>query len=235
MHALSVDHVVVAVGDLDEAADAFDSIGFRPTATSHHPFGTANRLIMLADIYVELVAVTDGSKTESSAFARFVAEAIGEGRFGPIMVVFRTTDTTGDRVRLETLGLPVSEPLRFGRDAIHADGSVTRVEFETLFTHVGSDRVDAFYCQHLTPESMWHPSDQIHPNGATSLIEIGMDDPGTTIVSRVAAMADADVDDRAISLDNTTLTFGSQPRLRFQGTDPGSIEIPGTNVTVSSP
>ena len=45
----SIDHLVIAVADLDGTAQIFECIGFTLTPRAHHPWGTDNRLIQLSD------------------------------------------------------------------------------------------------------------------------------------------------------------------------------------------
>lgn len=55
-----IDHVLIAVPDLDAAAEQYRKLGFHVTAGGTHPDrGTANRLVVLEDGYLELIAVHD--------------------------------------------------------------------------------------------------------------------------------------------------------------------------------
>jgi len=65
---LPIDHVVLAVRDLDASAERlWDELGLRFIAGGHHPrWGTANMIAPLGNDYVELLGVVDedvGSKT----------------------------------------------------------------------------------------------------------------------------------------------------------------------------
>jgi catechol 2,3-dioxygenase-like lactoylglutathione lyase family enzyme len=53
-----LDHVVIAVNDLDAAAATYGRLlGREPSWAGRHPeMGTANRLFRLDDVYVELLA-----------------------------------------------------------------------------------------------------------------------------------------------------------------------------------
>src|SRR5690606_22549475 len=87
---LALDHVVVAVPDLDAAAAELERAGFYVTARSDHPFGTSNRLVMLDGTYVELVAVTRPESVTESGFARFIQDSLAAGRAGPLLFAFRS-------------------------------------------------------------------------------------------------------------------------------------------------
>ncbi len=74
MSGVVVDHVLIAVADLDAAAAAVGRLGLPVVAGGRHPgWGTANRIVPLGGAYVELVAVVDAAEAESSPFGRWVA------------------------------------------------------------------------------------------------------------------------------------------------------------------
>ncbi|HIE22255.1 MAG TPA: VOC family protein [Acidimicrobiia bacterium] len=77
---LEVDHVIVRVDDLDEAAVLYrEDIGLGSVRGGRHPgHGTANRVIPLGDAYIELVTVVDPAEAEGSWFGRWVAQPTGE-------------------------------------------------------------------------------------------------------------------------------------------------------------
>jgi len=55
-----IDHIAIAVDDLDAAGSAFETAGFRITPGGSHPTGTHNALIPFADgAYLELIAIED--------------------------------------------------------------------------------------------------------------------------------------------------------------------------------
>src|SRR5262249_12580966 len=52
-----IDHIVIAVPDLDRAAQSYASLGFTVVQGGRHPVGTHNALIGFADgAYIELIA-----------------------------------------------------------------------------------------------------------------------------------------------------------------------------------
>lgn len=192
MAVRQIDHVVVAVDDLDRMAADLTGLGFLVTDRSDHPFGTSNRLIVLEECYIELVAVTKPDRVPGEGFPRFVADGLAAGRTGPLLVALRTDTPARDVERLRAAGLSFSEPNRFGRWLDLPDGDRRFAEFVTAFGDLGSQELTAFFCQHLTPELVWRPEVMSHPNGASHLTSVTLPDPGRACWERFASMVGAE-------------------------------------------
>jgi hypothetical protein len=54
-----IDHLVICVRDLAQAALDWRTLGFNLTPAGVHPFGTSNRLALFGNNFLELLAVTD--------------------------------------------------------------------------------------------------------------------------------------------------------------------------------
>lgn len=91
--ASQVDHLIVAVADLDSAGGWFrDRFGLSSVSGGKHPgHGTANRIVPLGASYVELVAVIDQEEAFESPFGRWVS---GRSSDEPVVdgFVLRTDD-----------------------------------------------------------------------------------------------------------------------------------------------
>lgn len=74
---VELDHVLVAVPDLEAAAEEFeDRYGLVSIEGGRHSgWGTANRIIPLGHAYIELIAVVDPEEAAASDFGRWVAAA----------------------------------------------------------------------------------------------------------------------------------------------------------------
>src|SRR6185436_11308739 len=81
--AVELDHVLIAVTDLEAAARDFESRHGLASVDGgrHRDFGTANRIIPLGSTYLELVAVVDPGAAAASSFGWWVDRgATDEGR-----------------------------------------------------------------------------------------------------------------------------------------------------------
>ena len=104
---LALDHVLIAVPDLDAAGAALEArFGLPSTAGGRHPgFGTANRIVPLGGAYLELVTVADPVQAAASAFGRWVASARPSR---PMGWAVRTDDLDGAVRRLGLDAVPGS-------------------------------------------------------------------------------------------------------------------------------
>lgn len=111
---MQIDHVLIAVTDLDAAARELEARhGLRSTAGGRHPgWGTANRIVPLGDAYLELVAVVDPVEAGGSVFGHWVAAA---GRDAATLLGWaaRTDDVSA---HAERLGLRISDGSRTTTD-----------------------------------------------------------------------------------------------------------------------
>ena len=73
--SLALDHVIVAVTDLEAVARAVEErYGLASIEGGRHPgWGTANRIVPLGETYVELIAVVDADEAARSDFGSWVA------------------------------------------------------------------------------------------------------------------------------------------------------------------
>ena len=66
-----IDHLVLAVRDLDAARATYERLGFTLTPMARHPFGTANSLVQMHGSYLELLAVADPAAIPEPTETRF--------------------------------------------------------------------------------------------------------------------------------------------------------------------
>lgn len=110
MSAPRVDHIVIAVGDLERAhewmAERFGLVSI--PGGRHESLGTENRLILLDDCYLELLAVRDRSSVGHSWLATVADSARAEGE--PLVTwALAVDDLQETRTRLAT-SVPAAWP-----------------------------------------------------------------------------------------------------------------------------
>jgi catechol 2,3-dioxygenase-like lactoylglutathione lyase family enzyme len=196
-HVIGLDHVVVAVRDLDAAAAAWRALGFTvsPRGTHSAHMGSGNYTIMFGEDYIELLGVL--APTEHNAPMRaFLAQREGLDR-----AAFTTDDAAAGVAELRAKGIEAAGPIAFGRPVTRPGGGEAEARFN-VFRWPDAARpggLGIFACQHLTRENVWIPELQAHANAATRLlrVEVLADDPAAAarelagLIDR-AAEAEAD-------------------------------------------
>ncbi|WP_422376480.1 VOC family protein [Roseibium sp.] len=174
-----LDHLVVAVKDLEKAGQAYSDLGFTVTPENRHPWGTANRLVQLDRFFIELLSVAEPEKISETSGNAFSFGAFNrdflKAREGASMLVLDSTGADGDRSDFHRAGLHLYDPFSFERTAHLADGSTAQVAFD--LTLVGDDLspgIGYFTCHNKFPENFWKPAFQSHANGASSVMAVYM-------------------------------------------------------------
>ncbi len=109
---VGVDHILIAVEDMNGAMEAFRRLGFQVSSGGEHPrMGTYNALVPLSDgAYLELIGVKDGALAEQFPNSRLVLRALGrENRIATFALV--SNDLSADINALRARGLDVSDPI----------------------------------------------------------------------------------------------------------------------------
>jgi len=170
-----IDHLVLAVRDLDAARDSYSRMGFTLTPVARHPFGTKNSVVQLHGSFLELLAVDDPALIAeagegSFSFAAFNRDYLA-GREGLSMLVLKSADPAADRATFAAGGIPVYEPFGFERIARGPDGIDRKVAFALTFTSDARVHGAAgfFTCQNRFPENFWRAEFQRHGNDATRI------------------------------------------------------------------
>jgi catechol 2,3-dioxygenase-like lactoylglutathione lyase family enzyme len=172
---IGVDHVVVAVRDLDAAAKTWAHLGFTLSPRGLHsaPMGTANYTIMFGDDYLELIGVV--AATDQNAPTRtFLAEREGIER-----TAFTARDATAGAAELRARGLDAIGPVRFGRPVELPGGGMTEATF-SVFRWPLDQRpagMRIFACEHHTRDAVWVPTLQSHANHVTKIARIELLSP----------------------------------------------------------
>ena len=172
-----LDHVGIAVRDLDLGADAYERLGFTLTPFGRHtgalepggasvPLGTGNRCAMLREGYLEIIAVVDPA-LPARGIDSFVA-----GREGAYILALECDDAPATSERLAAAGFGARGIQPLERPVETEEGERT-ARFERVPVADGEmPEGRIFFIRHLTREAVWQPRHLDHPNGALALTEI---------------------------------------------------------------
>jgi len=208
---MKLDHIIVAVSDLEAAITDFCTLGFTTFFGGVHAGGkTHNALICLADgSYIELIAPTDPSNPPASS--PYLGR--GKGFAGYAMLV----DNMDVQVaHMQARGAAFDGPNPGGRR--RADGRMLR--WRTLFF---ADTLSPFLIIDDTPRTLRVPDDAdrlAHANGATGIREL------VVAVSDLAGAAER---------YESILGQAPQPGPAMEGAETRSFTLDGCTVTVAGP
>jgi hypothetical protein len=148
---LEVDHVLIAVGNLDEAAERYENeYGLTSVDGGTHPgWGTANRVIPLGREYLELIGVVDPDQALDHPFGRWMLERVADGDH-LLRCCLRPQDIeqVAQRIGHEPVpgsrNLPEGESLHWrlvGLEAAMSDNLPFFIEWNPESTHPGTQEV----------------------------------------------------------------------------------------------
>ena len=161
----ALDHVVInTLFDMDRAADLMSRLGFTLTPRGYHSLGSINHLVMFEHDYLELVGLPSGTDV--------LRKDVLESPRGLNGLVFQASDIDACQRTLRDSGLAMLEPQSFSRP-VTIDGVEHLARFRTVRTApklFEAGRI--YYCQHFTPELVWHGPWMSHPNGVRALSEL---------------------------------------------------------------
>lgn len=230
---IGLDHVVIAVRDLDAAARAWAGAGFTVAPRGLHsaPMGTANHTIMLGEDYLELMGVAAPTPL-NAALRDFLRQREGLER-----LAFTTTDAAAGHAALAATGVAPPAVLQFGRAVTLPDATETEARFSVL--PWPADAIAAglglFACQHHTRDAVWLPSLTAHANGATRIaaVLVASDTPAAAAAAMaglIAARATArdGLHHIATGPGRAALVFGTRSALAARyGLDAGRLPAEG--------
>jgi hypothetical protein len=168
---LGIDHLVIAVQDLDEATRAIEgALGLAATGGGRHlALGTDNRLVFIGDSYLELVSIADPEVAARSWLGAPVMSALSRG--GGFVTWAIESDTLDDDVTaLRGLGSALGPSIAGER--VRTDGAVVRWRL-ALPARLGPGE-PPFLIEHDPGSAEWTPADraarrqQAHPIGGPS-------------------------------------------------------------------
>jgi catechol 2,3-dioxygenase-like lactoylglutathione lyase family enzyme len=159
-----IDHVIIAVADLERARIGWERLGFTLTPRGRHlQKGTGNYCIMFERDYLELMGAVD-PRQDTGGLAEFLAN--GEGPRGLAFATRAGEETAAALVRQ---GLHPTEPRDLTRQLELPEGTVLpRFKLVSLPPEE-TPALMSFVCQHLTPELVRRPEWLRHANAVVGL------------------------------------------------------------------
>ncbi|HYG90284.1 MAG TPA: VOC family protein [Azospirillum sp.] len=170
-----IDHLVIAVRDLEKAREAYARLGFTLTPRGRHTeLKSANHTIMFgADDYLELLAIEEPTPA-TAPWSEFL-----KTREGLAAAALKTADGRAAQRQLAEAGLSGGDAIDFGRPVDLPEG---KREARFTITQVDAAATPGgrmFLCQHHTRDVVWRPEYVSHANGAAGLaaLIVAADDP----------------------------------------------------------
>lgn len=169
-----IDHVIVAVDDLERARMAWTKLGFTLTPRGRHlQKGTGNYCIMFERDYLELMGVVDAAQGVGG-LEQFLQQ--GEGLRG---LAFATRAGDETAAELARSGLHPTPPSDLARQLELPEGTVLpRFKLVSLPPEE-TPALNAFVCQHLSPELVRRPAWLRHENAVTGVASVTVVVPAT--------------------------------------------------------
>ena len=172
---IGIDHVIVAVEELDKAMDAWRTLGFQVLRGGEHPqYGTHNALVPLADgFYFELMAIKDPTLVDQFPVTRRLHEVLSSNnRF--LGFALDSDDLGGDVNAVRERGLTVFKAPPGGRvrpDGVHVGWRTAHAEDSRL----------PLLIQDETPRDLRipAPTDGIGRDLRVKWVEVAAEDPGS--------------------------------------------------------
>jgi catechol 2,3-dioxygenase-like lactoylglutathione lyase family enzyme len=172
---LGIDHLVIAVRDLDEACDELErGLGLAATGGGRHPaLGTQNRLAWLGDTYVELVSIADRAVAEGS-WLGIPTIAVLEGGGGLATWAIATNSIDADIAALRSNGARLGDATAGERE--RPDGTIVRWRLATGESLGPAE--PPFLIEHDPASAEWTAEDraaraaQHHPIGGPVRLEV---------------------------------------------------------------
>lgn len=231
---IGLDHVVVAVRDLDAAARTWGGLGFTISPRGLHSahLGSGNYTIMFGPDYVELLGIV--TPTEYNAGTRTFLDQ----REGLERSAFTAVDATKGVAELKSKGIAATGPIDFSRPVDLPNGGKSEARFSTMYWPQDENPAGMriFACQHLTRDAVWIPELQVHKNMARRIdrVEIVSVDPKAT-AAHMARLIDQPV---VAAVDGFRVASGSARgafefvtdaalRARYPGLDIGMLPVEG--------
>ena len=177
--SVKLDHIGVAIKDLERGRAAFARLGFTLTPRSIHrgsptpgapvvPFGSGNHCAMFHEGYLEIVGLID--PTIFSNIKPMVARYEGAH-----IVAFGVESADATYTKLAGRGIPIEPARQLERDAAYGprNNELRRAAFRNMyFDQTQYPEARLLYIEHLTRDVLWQPHLLDHANGVVALSDV---------------------------------------------------------------
>lgn len=213
------DHAVLNLHyDLDAGEKLFRSLGFNVTPRSYHTLGSMNNLIVFDSNYLELIGLDPSNPNPRKELLEWPVGLNG--------LVYGSDDVDVTAARLRSSQLPGLEPKAFSRQ-VTIEGVTSEARFRTVHLdpkYFAASRL--YFCEHQTPQLVWHDAFMSHSNSARSLkrLVVVADDVDAQAQSFARALGLQPDPDSRVWSRGTRIDFVLRKRLNdfYQGhADPG--------------
>lgn len=202
------DHAVLNLHyDLDAGEKLFRSLGFNITPRGYHSLGSMNNLIVFGTDYLELIGLDPGNPN--------LRKELLDWPIGLNGLVYGSDDIEKTRAGLVEQKLPALEAKSFTRP-VTVDGETMEASFQTA--HMASDYFPAsrlYFCEHQTPELVWHDSFMTHANTAFRIdgISIASNEPAIDADRLAKTLHAAPSDEAEVAAGGVRIEFSSLQKL----------------------
>ena len=201
---LGIDHIVIAVHNLDAAIETYGGLGFTVVEGGRHPYGSHNALIGFADgSYIELLAFYEDSP------AHPWWDLLHQRGGGLIDFCMATDDIRADLAAFRAKGVDAGDLTDGGRR--RPDG----YEVRWINNKVGGDfqGVMPFIIEDVTPREERLPKATAHANGVTGIhclsLATAKIERDAGIMSAVLKREGQPFDDDALGASGIRFTVGT--------------------------
>ena len=178
---LELDHVGLALSNLDTGRQAYEKLGFTLTSRSIHsgsrepggpvePFGSGNHCAMFEKGYFEIMGLTDPNLYSS-------ALAMLEKYEGAHIVAFGSGEANNAYNVLSSRLNGVQPARRLEREATFGvnDEETRRAAFNNITVDpTVFPEAKLIFIEHETRDVLWQPHLMSHPNGTVSIAEVAL-------------------------------------------------------------
>jgi hypothetical protein len=185
-----IDHIVINTRDrMDQAVAYLQRMGFIITPRGFHTLGSINHTIVFQTDYLELLGYPAGQPPEKRP-------ELVQRPAGLMATVLNVEDADKAQAILKDRGLAPRPVSAFSRPVDLGNGESGDAAFRV--TRLEPDAVPGswfYYCQQLTPQFVWRPEWQAHPNACVSMTRLAIQvaDPLAAAPIYLRALDGADV------------------------------------------